>query len=398
MPLVSVIVPVYNTEQYLQRCIDSILAQTFKDFELILVDDGSPDNCGAICDEYSARYDFIFSIHKENGGVSAARNDGVGRATGKYVTFIDPDDWIDRFYLERLYRACEDNDADIAVGSSERIFCEKEATTPDEEGTVVRNRYEALNIYGMHGGADIRSSWAKLIKREIVCKELFPMGRVMAEDAACVYRWYWQATKIVEVRGARYYYFQNAGSICHSAYGWHNIDYFRTYDEMLQFYEDKGLYKLLEQNIGDYLYCLCSDYETCIRQNKSEIASFIQTIIHRVLDKWLNYRNVGIVETREGMISVLEKAGAQNIMRNYVSHCAKALAEQCMKEYINDRKYAAILRKRLKRMVRTYYFEIIEFSIVYEAIYPRGMQLYWIMQAQISKLRKKTKVLQDKLI
>ena len=102
MPDISVIVPVYNVEKYIHRCIDSILAQTFTDFELILVDDGSTDSSGKICDEYSAKDNRVFVIHKENGGVSSARNSGLSKAQGQYVAFVDSDDFVDKHYLEKL--------------------------------------------------------------------------------------------------------------------------------------------------------------------------------------------------------------------------------------------------------------------------------------------------------
>ncbi|MBR5851395.1 MAG: glycosyltransferase family 2 protein [Bacteroidaceae bacterium] len=102
MPDISVIVPVYNAEKYLHRCIDSILAQTYIDFELLLINDGSKDNSGAICDEYAAKDARVRVFHKENGGVSSARNCGLDNATGKYICFIDSDDWVDANYLEEL--------------------------------------------------------------------------------------------------------------------------------------------------------------------------------------------------------------------------------------------------------------------------------------------------------
>ena len=109
MPVISVIVPVYNVEKYLHRCVDSILAQTFTDFELILVDDGSPDNCGKICDEYAEKDSRIHVIHKVNGGLSDARNAGLdwafANSNSEWVTFIDSDDWVDKYYLEYLYNS-----------------------------------------------------------------------------------------------------------------------------------------------------------------------------------------------------------------------------------------------------------------------------------------------------
>lgn len=115
MPELSIIVPVYKVELYLRRCIDSILAQTFRDFELILIDDGSPDNCGAICDEYAAKDSRIIVIHQENQGVSAARNAGLDIACGTYLGFVDSDDWIEPEMYETMISTAEEKQVDVVV-------------------------------------------------------------------------------------------------------------------------------------------------------------------------------------------------------------------------------------------------------------------------------------------
>ena len=117
MPRISVIVPVYNVEKYLNRCVDSILAQTFRDYEIILVDDGSPDASPKICDDYAAKYDFIRVIHKENGGLSSARNTGIKVAQGKYLMFLDSDDYLDKVCLDSLMNGRDSNDVDLIIGS-----------------------------------------------------------------------------------------------------------------------------------------------------------------------------------------------------------------------------------------------------------------------------------------
>ena len=118
--LISVIVPVYKVEKYIHRCIDSILAQTFSDFELILVDDGSPDNCGRICDEYALKDNRIHVIHKENGGLSDARNAGIDWAfehsDSEWITFIDSDDWVHKKYLESLINGAINTNSDVVIG------------------------------------------------------------------------------------------------------------------------------------------------------------------------------------------------------------------------------------------------------------------------------------------
>ena len=122
MPKISIIVPIYNVEKYLDKCVNSILSQTFSDFELILVDDGSPDNCGRMCDDWAQRDSRIVVYHKQNGGISDTRNYGIDRAKGEYLTFIDPDDYIESTYLEYLYIQAMNNAADkgcLVIGGND---------------------------------------------------------------------------------------------------------------------------------------------------------------------------------------------------------------------------------------------------------------------------------------
>ena len=119
---ISVIVPIFRIEKYLPKCIDSLLNQTFSDFELILVDDGSPDNCPKICDDYAKTDSRIKVIHKKNGGLVSARKEGLKNAAGTYITFVDGDDWVDEFYLDILFNLAELNDADLVVTGHFREF------------------------------------------------------------------------------------------------------------------------------------------------------------------------------------------------------------------------------------------------------------------------------------
>lgn len=144
-PLISVIVPVYNVEKYLNRCIDSILNQTLKQIEIILVDDGSTDNSPIICDEYCERYENIKAIHKENNRVAAARNDGIKIATGKYIALVDSDDWIDPNMLEEMYNKAEEFHTDITMCDFRKVGVESEYTIsqPIREGYYDRNMIES---------------------------------------------------------------------------------------------------------------------------------------------------------------------------------------------------------------------------------------------------------------
>ena len=187
MPSVSVIVPVYNVEKYLESCIESVLIQTFTDFELILVDDGSPDNCGAICDEYAAKDNRIVVIHQKNGGLSAARNAGLDAATGKYIYFLDSDDSIKPNLIEIVVPYLEGG-ADLVVFNHERVH-------PDgfvspcvyELGTYVLSEENRVNFYvkTLLSYSIGWEAWSRMFRRDII--EAYHLRfadnrRIFAED------------------------------------------------------------------------------------------------------------------------------------------------------------------------------------------------------------------------
>ena len=160
-PTISVIVPVYKVECYLHRCIDSILAQSYTDFELLLIDDGSPDNCGLICDEYAAKDSRVRVFHKENGGVSSARNLGLDNARGEWIAFIDSDDYVDVDYLAELVDYTEKYKTDYVV----TLNTIKEYTT-ENSLILYPNAYSQLfSCYNFHNNGH---PWGKLYKTEII--------------------------------------------------------------------------------------------------------------------------------------------------------------------------------------------------------------------------------------
>ena len=146
MPKISIIVPIYNVEKYLDKCVSSILNQTFTDFELLLVDDGSPDRCGEMCDEYAKKDSRVKVIHRKNGGLSAARNSGIDAACGKYIGFIDSDDYIEENMYEHLYDVITKYDADIACGGIFDTYPTKTTLLYEPLGPVCVNGEEAYRI------------------------------------------------------------------------------------------------------------------------------------------------------------------------------------------------------------------------------------------------------------
>lgn len=176
--LISVIVPVYNMEQYLERCINSIVDQTYRNLEIILVDDGSTDRSPRMCDEYAAKDGRIKVVHKVNGGLSDARNAGLQVATGTYIGYVDSDDWIEPQMYQRMYEACIEHQAQVAVCRYAKIYRDHVAREGNGQVTVF-DREGILKIYLTDQPEYVvyNSVWSKLFAREVVEGVLFPVGK-----------------------------------------------------------------------------------------------------------------------------------------------------------------------------------------------------------------------------
>ena len=214
--VVSVIVPVYKVEDYLPFCIESLINQTFKDYEIVLVDDGSPDNCGNICDQYASEYNNIFVIHQKNQGLSGARNNGAKKSHGEYITFVDSDDVVSNDYLEVLYKLIKENNTDISVGLLVPFWGENSADTRVNKTyyTEVYNTEKALEemLYGQKYGVQGPD---KLYKRELVVNDPFPVGK-LHEDQAAMYKIISRCDKLAYINKPIYFYRQRETSIVHS--------------------------------------------------------------------------------------------------------------------------------------------------------------------------------------
>ena len=218
--LITVIVPIYNVEPYLRKCVDSILNQTYKNIEIILVDDGSTDSCGKICDSYADKDKRITVIHKENGGLSDARNAGIEIIKGKYVTFIDSDDWIEPTYVEQLYKILVENDADLSVCDLYYIDSKNHLyNSPATDGKVfIWNREEAL-LKLLSDNKMGTSAWGKLYKTKYFKEEgiRYPKGKLY-EDIPVTYEILLEADRIVYGNYALYNYFVRPQSISSSSF------------------------------------------------------------------------------------------------------------------------------------------------------------------------------------
>ena len=218
--LISIIVPVYNVEAYLDRCMESILKQTYKRLEIILVDDGSTDSSGEKCDAYAKQDSRIKVIHKVNGGLSDARNAGLALATGDYIGYVDSDDWINPDMYECMYGACVENNAQLAVCRYFREY--QEQTEAGGTGkTVPLTREDLLKIYisGNDEYIIYNSVWSKLFKRDLVADMIFPKGR-NSEDIMYTTKAFCRLERAVYIDRCLYHYvLDREGSIMNVSRG-----------------------------------------------------------------------------------------------------------------------------------------------------------------------------------
>ena len=227
--LISIVIPVYNVEQYLSKCIDSILNQTYKNLEIILVNDGSPDRCPEICEEYRLKDNRIKVINKENGGLSDARNVGIDNSSGNYVTFIDSDDYIDDDYIDILYKTLILYNADLSIASHKVIYPKKIIDKATGE-KFCTNSKEVLERILYDEGIDL-SAWGKLYKKSLFNNIKFPKGRLF-EDSATTYRLIDASKKIAVNSKSVYNYVIRNNSISNEMFSEKKMDLIISTKEM----------------------------------------------------------------------------------------------------------------------------------------------------------------------
>lgn len=245
---VSIIIPVYNTERFLKCCLDSVMRQTYPHLEILLIDDGSTDESGQICEEYASADPRIHVIHQKNGGLSDARNKGIALATGDYLAFVDSDDYIHERYIELLLEACTKEGCDAGIANYQKVTsdtcrCAVPDLIPQE---ILTNVQANMRIYDYPYYIRTSTAWGKLFRRNLFHKIRFPKGRIH-EDEATTYQLLYAANQVVYIDAAIYYYRQNPNGIMLSGYSERNLQYFDAIRERLTFYQqhkEKELYDL----------------------------------------------------------------------------------------------------------------------------------------------------------
>lgn len=284
---VSVIVPVYDVEKYLDTCISSIVNQTYNELEIILVDDGSPDNCPQMCDAWAEKDNRIIVIHKENGGLSSARNTALASINGEYIAFVDSDDWISPNWIEVLYDSIQKNGSLISIGEicSCSIIRKKYSPITDDEECLL----SPIQMIKYISESNIRSTVTnKLYHKSLFENTRFPEGRIN-EDACITHELIGRCEKISYAKGCYYYIRIRNGSITKQSFSIKNLDLLYASDNMVKYYVGNypELVRLaLAHRINEILYLLKSLFFAYGNKSCKDIESQLRNTLTDTLEKY----------------------------------------------------------------------------------------------------------------
>lgn len=295
--LISIIVPVYNVAKYLRTCLISIQKQTYRNIEVILVDDGSTDGSQKICDEYANIDERFICIHKKNGGLSDARNEGIKLASGKYGMLVDSDDYIHRDSVRILYKNIIETDSDLSIGNYRRV-------KPDEKVDLEANPDNKISIFSTTEGLSelceleynyftanhiqqFTSAWNKLYKMETLKKIPFPVGKVF-EDVATAHAFINSAEKIVYTEAILYFYLIREGSISRVAVK--NTDMITAFENRINYFSENGREEFLTNTYSTYLTVLMRTYSHLIETPDSPTIK--KEIMEKIHDVYKNHKEI----------------------------------------------------------------------------------------------------------
>lgn len=319
--MISVLVPVYNVAKYLRRCLDSILMQTYTDYEVVLVDDGSTDQSGSLCDAYAAEHDCIRVIHQRNAGLAQVRNVSLAAARGEYITFVDSDDAIEPTYLEVLMQDLQETGADISICSWSEVSDDGVRTelTWDrkDEGFQIWTTEQAVKTLLYQKGID-NNTWGKLYTRAVLQDVIYPAGRVY-EDIATTYQVMLKGKRICYRPEALYLYTSNISGISQSAFSPKRMDlidmaegmyldiasrfpgylraaqarllraYIHVYIQIPDYTDYKAYQSRVFVGIRTHCRAVAGDLEAKRGTRMAALIACIHPVLLRWLDRWKNF-------------------------------------------------------------------------------------------------------------
>ena len=276
--LISIVVPVYKVEQYLDRCVDSIVNQTYKNLEIILVDDGSPDNCPQMCDEWAKKDNRIKVIHKENGGLANARNTGIDICTGDYVLFVDSDDYIESDMVEFLLKLSLENDADVSRCGFYFDYSDGRDVSQFTDCSIkFLDKTEAIIDLATSGFGG--TAWNKLYKKDIIKTHLYDKSDGCSEDIMHNFRVYQDVSKIVFCDEPKYHYVLRKNSITNNTFGHGAFDIIRAKKKIIDYAKDFS--EIMPYAVKGYIISAYIVLSGCIQNNafKDDKNKLIKSIL-----------------------------------------------------------------------------------------------------------------------
>ena len=290
MPTVSIIVPVYNVEKYLRECLDSILNQTFKDYELILIDDGSKDKSGEICDEYAKRHNSITVVHQKNQGQAAARNSGVKISKADWIVFVDSDDVIHPDLLQFLYKAATESNSGMAV--TERVKAE---TIPKDffqqhtfKCSVKKTTLKKLEKYYDNKHFYYWAPFPSIIKKSVAQSVPFPEGRIYEDNAVgCQLLYY--ANSLAVVPYCMYFYRENPSGTMNQPLNEKKLDYLWALEEQIKFYEELHYVKMCKKITNELIGSTLFYYNRCKTERNDKLLEIVIKDLKRFLKQYRRF-------------------------------------------------------------------------------------------------------------
>ena len=292
---ISIIIPVYKVEAYLTACVESVLDQTYQNIEVILVDDGSPDRCPQMCDDFAAADSRIRVIHKANGGLSSARNAGIDAAKGEYLAFLDSDDLWTPMFLERLHTALTEADADFAVCLFRRFQGEAPTELPRQAETEILSQREAFDCLFSVRNENMVVAPNKLYRRHIFHSLRYPEGKVH-EDEAVIHEVIGNAERVAWLDEAHYLYRQAPNSITTAKFNLKRLDETIAKERRIAFFVEQGMQDLADRTRLAYLSCLMRLYRTV--QAELEDRATAKEVCQKIYDRFCELCKPELIQDR----------------------------------------------------------------------------------------------------
>lgn len=313
---ISVIVPVYKVEDYLDICITSIIRQTYTNLEILLIDDGSPDQCGKMCDAWAEKDTRIKVIHKKNGGLSSARNSGIDASTGAYILFVDSDDWVDPPMAEILHRLCVQYKAQIAECSYRNIYRDK----VQEESACGAQIVEATPVQAIEGNLDWHFfkpvAWNKLYNRQVIGDIRYPVGK-LHEDEFTTHKYYLAADKIVFTDISLYNYNHKRDNSITASFRPANMDSCEAFREKMHLVWERPDLKSIERKMNNsYCYVL---FERLAQSEKAKYTGLeVSDAVRSALKDYSQMHRHGIDDTYVQCFGLLQDQGVHAAAKQWM--------------------------------------------------------------------------------